>query len=243
MNQSLPLLWLPGLLCDQQLFEPVNALLPDQVVPECASLDVADSMQALASKVLEEAPESFILGGLSMGGILAFEVYRQAPERVKGLVLIDTNAADEMPAVTEKRDALVDRAIAGEFSAITREVLLPVLIHPSRMADVTLTDSICGMAENIGIEAFIAHAKALATRPDARPMLADIWVPSLVICGRDDALCPVSNHLKMAEHIPQVSLHILNDCGHLATMERPHDVAQHISHWIEANWQRGGETA
>ena len=107
-----------------------------QVDPECASLDVADSMQALASKVLEEAPESFILGGLSMGGILAFEVYRQAPERVKGLVLIDTNAADEMPAVTEKRDALVDRAIAGEFSAITREVLLPVLIHPSRMADV-----------------------------------------------------------------------------------------------------------
>lgn len=99
-----------------------------------------------------------------MGGILAFEVYRQAPERVKGLVLIDTNAADEMPAVTEKRDALVDRAIAGEFSAITREVLLPVLIHPSRMADVTLTDSICGMADNIGIEAFIAHAKALATR-------------------------------------------------------------------------------
>ncbi|PSW18430.1 alpha/beta hydrolase [Photobacterium sanctipauli] len=233
MSQSVPLLWLPGLLCDQQLFEPVNDLLPSYIQPQCASLDVADSMQALARKVLEEAPDTFVLGGLSMGGILAFEVYRQAPERVKGLILLDTNAADEKPEVTVKRDALVDRAIAGEFAAITPEVLMPVLIHSDRLNDKELTATISQMAENVGIEAFIAHAKALATRPDARPLLADITVPTLVICGREDALCPVTNHLLMAQHVPEVSLHVLAGCGHLSTMECPQAVAKHIVNWFE----------
>ncbi|EMK6659569.1 alpha/beta hydrolase [Vibrio cholerae] len=235
MTQALPLIWLPGLLCDDALFEEVNKELPDWVAPSTIELATLTTMQELAQDVLQKAPSEFVLGGLSMGGILAFEVYRQAPERVKGLILMDTNAADEQQAVTEKRDALVKRAIEGEFEQITPEVLMPMLIHSSRLTQQELTGRIEQMAINIGLEAFKAHANALATRPDARPLLADIRVPTLVITGKQDRLCPLANHLLMAEYIPEVSLHVIPECGHLSTMEHPHRVAKHISHWLSVH--------
>ncbi|MGF1704028.1 alpha/beta hydrolase [Photobacterium makurazakiensis] len=235
MNQSVPLLWLPGLLCDHHLFTSVNQRLADNVDPQCAVLTADESMQVLAAKVLEDAPERFILGGLSMGGILAFEVYRQAPERVAGLILIGTNAADEKMEITLKRNSLVEKAVQGAFSMITPEILMPLLIHPSRLNDPSLTSTVTLMAEHVGLNCFMAHANALATRPDARPLLASIAVPTLIICGRDDLLCPVSNHLLMAEQIPDVSLHILNNCGHLTTMEQPERVAHHINAWLSVN--------
>lgn len=232
MAQPLSLLWLPGLLCDEALFAEVNQTLPEWVTPETAQLGYLDSMMHLASKVLQEAPEHFVLGGLSMGGILAFEVYRQAPERVKGLILLDTNAADEKPEVSERRNALVERALNGEFEAITPDVLMPLLIHPSRLGDTRLTDCISTMAINVGIDAFQAHANALASRSDARPLLRDISVPTLVVTGRDDLLCPIGNHLLMAEQIPDVTLHIIADCGHLSTLEQPVNVGQRINAWL-----------
>ncbi|GAM62898.1 beta-ketoadipate enol-lactone hydrolase [Vibrio ishigakensis] len=236
MSQT-PLIWLPGLLCDQDLFADMNAELPTWVAPQTAKLGALDSMQAMAKKVLDETPQQFVLGGLSMGGILAFEVYRQAPDRVKGLILMDTNAADEKPEVSVKRDALVERAENGEFEAITPEVLMPVLIHESRLLDAELTQRVSQMAENIGLDAFKAHAKALATRPDQRPLLSDITCPTLVITGKQDALCPMANHLLMAEHISDVSLHVIPECGHLSSMEKPPEVASIVSDWLERKIQ------
>ncbi|MGF1740387.1 alpha/beta hydrolase [Vibrio profundum] len=234
MSQTIPLLWLPGLLCNNQLFQPVNQHLKG-VEPVCAELTAQNSMQELARTILEQAPESFILGGLSMGGILAFEVYRQAPKRVKGLILLDTNSADEfaLPEVTAKRNLLVDKAINGQFSSITPDSLMPVLIHIDRLKDTELTQTICQMAENIGVERFVNHAQALASRPDARPLLGDIVVPTVVICGREDALCPVTNHLLILEKIPNASLHVLPNCGHLSTLEKPTEVAGLINGWLK----------
>lgn len=232
MSQT-PLILLPGLLCDQDLFVDMNKELPNWVAPHTVKLGESDSMQALAQQVLKDAPEEFVLGGLSMGGILAFEVYRQAPHRVKGLILMDTNSADEKPEVSAKRDALVARSQVGEFEAITPEILMPVLIHESRQGDAALTRRISKMAENIGPIAFKAHAKALATRPDQRPLLADINCPTLVITGKQDALCPMANHLLMAEYIQDVSLHVIPECGHLSSMEKPKQVASVVSDWMQ----------
>ncbi len=236
MSQT-PLIWLPGLLCDQNLFADMNKELPNWVAPLTVKLGALGSMQAMAKKVLDEAPQEFVLGGLSMGGILAFEVYRRAPNRVKGLILMDTNAADEKPEVSVKRDALVERAENGEFETITPQVLMPLLIHESRLLDTELTQRVSQMAENIGLDAFKAHAKALATRPDQRPLLSDITCPTLVITGKQDALCPMANHLLMAEHISDVSLHVIPECGHLSSMEKPSEVASIISDWLERKIQ------
>ncbi|GAM70430.1 beta-ketoadipate enol-lactone hydrolase [Vibrio sp. JCM 19236] len=236
MSQT-PLIWLPGLLCDQDLFADMNAELPTWVAPQTAKLGALDSMQAMAKKVLDETPQEFILGGLSMGGILAFEVYRQAPNRVKGLILMDTNAADEKPEVSIKRDALVERAVNGEFEVITPEVLMPVLIHESRLHDTELTQRVSQMTISVGLEALKAHAKALATRPDQRPLLSDITCPTLVITGKQDALCPMANHLLMAEHISDVSLHVIPECGHLSSMEKPSEIASIAGDWLERKIQ------
>ncbi|MCL9782726.1 alpha/beta hydrolase [Vibrio sp. S4M6] len=234
MTSSTPLLWLPGFLCDDALFAPVNALLDKSVEPSCAELPALNKIQALAKHVLNNAPQTFILGGLSMGGILAFEVYRQAPDRVKGLILLNTNAADEKMEVTERRNTLVDKALAGAFSAITRDDLMPLLIHPDRAADTQLVDSICQMAENIGVERFCTHAQALATRPDARPLLSDIRVPSLIVCSEDDLLCPVENHLLMRDNIPNARFEYLPSGGHLTTLEQPDKVARMINRWLSS---------
>ncbi len=236
MKPSLPLVWLPGLLCDDRLFADMNKALPNWVAPYCVSLPAYPSMGQLADYVLEQAPEKFILGGLSMGGILAFEVYRRAPHRVKGLILMDTNAADEKQPVTDKRNALVKRALNGEFDQITPDTLLPILIHPSRLQDAELTQQVEQMAINVGVEAFQAHAQALATRRDARPLLADIGIPTLVITGKQDRLCPMANHLLMAEHIPDVTLHVVPECGHLSSMEHPKRVASHVSDWLSVHY-------
>lgn len=235
MTSSIPLLWLPGLLCDETLFFPVNELLSERIKPVCAELKSLDSMAALARDILDTAPENFILGGLSMGGILAFEVYRQAPERVKGMILLDTNSADEKQEVTDKRNLLVAKASSGQLSSITPDHLLPVLIHPERITETALVNDICQMAENIGVDKFVSHAKALATRPDARPLLSQISVPSLIICGRDDLLCPIENHLLMDEMIANSTLEVIEQCGHLSTLEQPELVADTINNWIKNN--------
>lgn len=235
MTSGIPLLWLPGLLCDETLFSPVNDLLSAHVKPICAELQALDSMAALAKDILDSAPESFILGGLSMGGILAFEVYRQAPERVKGMILLDTNSSDEKQEVTDKRNLLVAKANSGQFSLITPDHLLSVLIHPERLTDTPLVNDICQMAENVGVEKFTSHAQALATRPDARPLLSQISVPSLIISGRDDLLCPIENHLLMDEVIANSTLEVIERCGHLSTLEQPELVADTINSWIKNN--------
>ncbi|WP_339389095.1 alpha/beta fold hydrolase [Vibrio caribbeanicus] len=233
MKKSLPLIWLPGLLCDGTLFEDVDQCLPEWIAPACFTLDALPTMEQLAADVLAKAPKEFVLGGLSMGGILAFEVYRQAPHRVKGLILMDTNSANEKNEVSEKRNALVSRALNGEFEQITPEVLMPLLIHPSRLEESDLTGKIEQMAINIGLEAFQAHANALATRPDARPFLSEISVPTIVLTGKNDLLCPIDNHLLMAQHIPDVTMHVLPNCGHLSSLEQPEAVALRLSNWLD----------
>ncbi|WP_409202839.1 alpha/beta fold hydrolase [Vibrio sp. SS-MA-C1-2] len=243
MKQPVPLLLLPGLLCNESLFEPIYKELPEGVAPYCVRLKAANTMQEMAKEVLDKAPEQFLLGGLSMGGILAFEVYRQAPERVLGLVLMDTNSADEVQAVTDKRNILVNQAKAGEFDNITPDILMPVLIHPSRLVETNLTDRVTAMATDIGLTHFIAHAEAIGTRADSRPLLSKITVPTLVMTGSDDLLCPMVNHTLINDTISESELHVIDGCGHLSTMEKPQQVGSILSHWLTSKGLAGNVVA
>ncbi|MBX6366588.1 MAG: alpha/beta fold hydrolase [Rhodospirillales bacterium] len=227
-----PLVLLPGLLCDAALWAPqVSALrgLADPIM--IGDLTRHDSMAGMAEAVLAEAPPRFALAGLSMGGYCAFEIMRRAPERVTRLALLDTSARPDTDEQRARRRGLIELAEKGEFKGVTPR-LLPLLIHPDRLGDEALTATVMGMAERVGKEAFLRQQKAIMGRPDSRPDLARINCPTLVLVGRQDALTPVALHEEMAAGIPGARLVIIEDSGHLATLEKPEAINAALEDWL-----------
>lgn len=230
MTDSLVLL--PGLLCDAALWaEQVNALrgLADPIM--IGDLTRHDSMAGMAEAILAEAPPRFALAGLSMGGYCAQEIMRRAPERVTRLALLDTSARADSDEQRARRRGLIELAQKGEFKGVTPR-LLPLLIHPDRLQDEALTRTVTGMAERIGKAAFLRQQKAIMGRPDGRPDLARIACPTLVLVGRQDALTPVALHEEMAAGIRGARLVVIEDSGHLTTLERPDPVNAALEEWL-----------
>lgn len=232
MAAPTPLVLLPGLLCDGALWHAQTRWLGDVAAFTIGDLSRDDSMAAMARSVLMEAPESFALAGLSMGGYVALEIMRQAPERVRRLALLDTNARADTSEQTERRRGLIALAEKGQFKGVTPR-LLPMLIHPDRLDDEALTTTVLKMAERVGQAAFLRQQKAIMGRPDGRPGLAAVRCPTLVACGREDALTPLELHREMAEAIPHARLVVIEECGHLAPLERPHAVTALLRYWLQ----------
>ena len=174
---------------------------------------------------------AFCLVGLSLGGYVAFEIMRQAPERVAGLVLMDTTARPETAEASAKREALIELA-ATDLDAVT-EQLLPRLSHPERMNLPAVRGVIQSMASSLGKEVFVRQQRAIMGRPDSRPTLATITCPTLVICGRDDLITPPDLATEIAEGIRHAKLRIIEQCGHLATLDQPAEVSRLLLEWIE----------
>ena len=235
MNQeSRPhLILLPGLLCDRALWEPQVAALSDACVPWVADLARDNSFASMAARVLAEAPaQRFALAGLSMGGYVAMEIVRQAPERVTRLALLDTRATLDTPEEPARRHELMRLAQTERgFTPITTR-MLPLLVHPARVEDEPLVRTIREMAERIGAEVYVRHQNAIMSRPDFRPDLPHIGCPTLVLCGREDALTPLERHEEIARLIPTARLVIIEQCGHLSTLERPHEVNVALRDWL-----------
>lgn len=154
----------------------------------------------MAATVLAGAPNQFALAGLSMGGYVCHAIMRQAPERVLKLALLDTSARGDTPEQSERRRQLISMSEFGKFRGVT-DRLLPLLIAPNRLGDEDLTAQIKAMAERVGAEAFYRHQNAIMARPDSRDQLADYDLPTLIACGRDDALTPIDLHEEMAAAI------------------------------------------
>ena len=182
--------------------------------------------------MLAEAPPRFALAGLSMGGYCAQEILRQAPERVLRLALLDTSARADTDEQRARRRGLIELAQKGQFKGVTPR-LLPLLIHPDRLEDTDLTTVVTGMAERIGRDAFLRQQKAIMDRPDGRADLAVVGCPTLVLCGREDALTPLELHEEMVRLIPDARLEIVEQCGHLSTIERPDAVNAALRRWLE----------
>lgn len=231
MNKT-PLVLVPGLLCDAQLWRPQIDALADIADIWVADHTRSESMAGVARDVLADAPfPSFALAGLSMGGYIALEVMRQAPERVTRLALLDTAASPELPEQTEKRLGFISLAERGRFMGVT-DALLPLLIHPARLDDSALTGVVKSMARNIGKEAFVRQQHAIMSRPSSLPSLAAIDCPTLVLCGRQDALTPLARHEEMAAGIRGSRLEIIEECGHLSTLEKPAEVGAAMRRWL-----------
>jgi pimeloyl-ACP methyl ester carboxylesterase len=225
------LVLLPGLLNTAKVFEPLIAELGDAadvVVPE---LYECESIEDMAQAALGLAPERFALGGFSMGGYVAFEILRQAPQRVERLALIDTQASPDPPESTARRRAFVDQSKIGRFHGVTSS-LMPSLIHPSRLSDASVTGPIVEMAQVIGADGFAREQRAIMARPDSRPLLIDIKAPTVVISGRQDRTVPLARAEEMAADISHSQLVVLEQCGHMAPLERPAELAAALRRWL-----------
>lgn len=234
-----PVVFLPGLLCDAQLWQPQIVGLGPSIEPWVADLTRDDSIAGMARRALAEAPvPKFALAGLSMGGYVAMEIMRQAPERVERLALLDTQARPETPEARERRLALMVLAEKGGFAGVS-EQLLPLFVHGSRLSDTPLVELIKDMAKNVGKDAFLRQQKAIMQRPDSRDTLWKIRCPTLVLCGEHDLLTPRDRHEEIAAAIRGSTLVVLPGCGHLSTLEKPLEVNRALSAWLSVAGQAG----
>lgn len=227
-----PLLFLPGMMCDARLFAPQIAAFSAQRTVSVATMGGADSMSALAAGVLADAPPRFALAGLSMGGILAMEVVRQAPDRVAGLALLDTNPRAELDEVKARRTPQMEAARAGNLRAIMRDEMKPNYLVDSDRKQ-ALLDLCMDMAMDLGPEVFVNQSLALRDRPDQQDTLRAFPRPSLVLCGRHDALCPIERHELMHSLLPESQLVIIENAGHLPTLEQPEQTTAAMARWLE----------
>lgn len=226
-----PVLFIPGLTCTAALWAPQVAALSGRYDCRVADHSRGDSMAAIARGVLVDAPPSFALCGLSMGGYLAFEIMRQAPQRVRKLALLDTQATPEGQEQRKNRFARMEAARAGGMSKVS-ELQWEQFVHPSRFKDEKLRDVVRKMALDTGVPVFLRHCEAIMNRPDSRPDLLRYRIPTLVLVGDCDLLTPPEKAREMADAIPGAELEIVPECGHLSTIEQPEAVNLALEKWL-----------
>ena len=229
--KKINLLLLPGLLNDARLFQFQTRDLSDMTHATVADLTVADTVEELAASVLEHAPPKFALAGLSMGGYVALEIMRQAPERVLGLALLDTSARPDTAEASAMRLKLMEQAETN-FQVVL-DNLMPKLVHPAHMTYNSIIDSIYSMGHRIGKDAFVRQQRAIMWRIDSRPHLTKISpCPTMVLCGRQDVITPVEVHKELAAAIPGSRLVVVEECGHLSSMGQPKLVSDALRVWL-----------
>lgn len=225
------LILLPGLLNDAELWRDQIADLSDVARCWVPDLTQGETIRALAESVLAQAEPTFALAGFSMGGYVAFEVMRRAAHRVERLALIDTQATPDSPEATARRHGLIEQTKIGRFHGV-QPSLLPMILHPSHIADPAIAQPILDMALEVGAEGFVNETRATMERPDSRHLLVNIDVPTVVIVGRQDLTTPLARSQEMAADISTSRLVVLEDCGHMAPLERPAEVSAELRRWL-----------
>jgi pimeloyl-ACP methyl ester carboxylesterase len=227
------LVLLPGLLCDERLWRDQARDLGDIADSTIPDLTLDDTVSAMAKRVLDAAPERFALAALSMGGYVAFEILRQQPERVTRVALLDTSAAPDSPERTTQRLAGIESLRHGRFFGVTAR-MLPQLVH-ARHVHSPVGEEVRAMAKRVGGDAFLRQQNAILNRPDSRPLLGSIFVPTLIAVGDADMLTPPSDAQEMHSYIAGSTLHTFAACGHLPPMEVPEETSAVLRRWLLAD--------
>ncbi|EJL21142.1 alpha/beta fold hydrolase [Novosphingobium sp. AP12] len=229
MNGPEPLVLVPGLTCDAEVWRAQMEGLSGAATMTIADTLSDDSIAAMAQRLLDTAPELFALAGFSMGGYVAMAVAARAPERVTRLALLDTNAGADDAGRAAVRRAAVRTARERGFETVLRGSL-GLLVHPD--ADPALGEAVVAMALRVGIDAFERQQAAIIGRPDALPGLAAIGVPALVLVGAQDRTTPPRYAEEIAAAIPGAVLRKIERCGHMVTMEQPEAVNAALREWL-----------
>src|ERR1700733_4251133 len=230
-SERLPVVLVPGLACSARLYgDQIPALWPFGPVT-VADHTRDESIAAIARSILAAAPPRFALLGLSMGGYIAFEIMRQARERVAKLALLDTAATPETPQQTMTRKTRIELAKSDRFGEAL-DLLFPLFVHRDRHGDENLKRIVSLMGEETGADAFIRQQQAIMARADSRPSLAAIACPTLVVVGDADELTPPPAAQEIAAGITGARLVVIPECGHLSTLERPDAVNAALMEWM-----------
>jgi len=234
-----PVVFLPGLLATAAVWSPVIGRLDGRVDPWIADLTADDSIAAMATRVLADAPRGrFALAGHSMGGYVALEIMRKAPERIERLALLDTQARPDTSEAIERRRALIDLAQADRLEDVA-ERLIPVVFDSVEIVDAKLVALHRDMVRTVGAEGFLRQQRAIMDRVDSRPSLSAIRCPTLVVCGANDLLTPLDRHQEMASAIPGAKLVVVPGAGHFSPIERPYEVAFALGNWLQRDADQG----
>ena len=231
-----PLVLIPGLLCDATVWPHQQAALADIADIHVSDHGTRDSLPAMARTILANAPPRFAIAGHSMGGRIALEVYRAAPERISGVALMDTGHHPLAPGAAGEKEvagrfALLETARREGMRAMARQ-WLQGMVHPARLSESSLVEPILDMFEAKSPEVYAAQTRALINRPDAGPVLSTIRCPTLVLCGHDDSWSPVQRHLEMSAAIAGSVFVDIPECGHMCTLERPDAVNAALRKWF-----------
>lgn len=224
-----PLLLIPGILSDAAVFAPQVEALADLATPQVAA-PAADSIDAMAAEILAGAPDRFALAGHSMGGYVALAMLRQAPERISRLALISTSARPDTDEQKAARKGLM-AAAEDDFEAVIRR-MMAAMLHPDRLADITLLDQVHEMMRRSGLAAFLRQQTATMGRADSRDLLAGVTVPTLVLGGSDDKIVSPAFSDELAAQIPGAVAVRLAACGHIPTLEQPDATTQALRGWL-----------
>jgi pimeloyl-ACP methyl ester carboxylesterase len=233
VSEPLPIVLIPGLLASARLYAPQLPRLWQQGAVMIADHTRDDSLSALAQRILASAPARFALVGLSMGGYIALEIMRQAPQRVLRLALLDTSARADTPEQTAMRRAHMSLAAGGRFSEVKQALFLRA-VHREQHGDERLREIVDLMADEVGIEAYTRQQRAIISRPDSRPTLKDIRCPTLVVVGEGDELTPPQLAEEIAAAITGAQLVTVPDSGHLSTLEQPQAVTDALLTWLRS---------
>ena len=233
MIEPLPVVLIPGLLDSARLYAPQIPSLWQRGAVMVADHTRDDSMAAIAARILANAPQAFALVGLSMGGYIAFEIVRQAPQRVAKLALLDTSARADTPEQSAARRAQIALAAQGGFAAVL-EAALPRLVQRSRREDTALRHVLEQMAHEVGVAAFIRQQAANIARSDSRATLGSIRCPTLVLVGEDDELTPPERAAERADALAGARLVTVKQCGHMSTLEQPEELTRALLEWLRA---------
>ena len=223
------LVLLPGMLADGRVFDGIITALPANVSCLPVRIDLDDSVHEMAESVLAVAPHRFALAGHSLGGIVALEIWRCAPKRVTRLALLNTSARPPSDAQLSAWTELHNRTEAGEFSAVIEE---QAEVNVGSSGGRELVAQCIEMAAKVGPDGFVRQLRAQTSRTDSRPSLAGITVPTVVISGCDDAVCPPDLQRELAAGIPGACHVTVEGAGHMISLEHPGEVAAHLAAWL-----------
>jgi pimeloyl-ACP methyl ester carboxylesterase len=221
------------MMCDARLFGPQLAELSSEFAVMVAPVTRGERIEEIASSLLDQLPVRFALAGLSMGGIVAMEILRRAPDRVSRLALMSTNPLAETPQIAATREPQIVKARTGQLLEVIRDEMKPNYLAPGPYR-AEILELVMDMADALGPEVFVRQSRALQRRKDQQAVLRKVRQPTLILCGAHDQLCPVKRHSFMAELIPNARLEVLEDSGHLPTLEQPAETTAALRRWMSA---------